>query len=121
MPFDFDDVIPPDLFAKQRREDMLREAAQREEAEKRAAAESKARVDATTRRANESFLLAEYERSGVSPPIVGENGLPTVSLSMLLWQGWRIEQIGEERTLVRPAARAARPRKTRADYERENS
>lgn len=121
MPFDFDDVVPPDLFAKQRREDMLRKAEQLRAAEERAAAEAKARVDATSRRANESFLLAEYERAGVAPPIIDENGMPTVSLSMLLWQGWQIEQAGDERTMVRPAARAARPRKTRADYERENS
>lgn len=81
-----------------------------------ASAERKREADALTARANESFRRYEYQRAGVAPPFVDLDGAPTVSLSLLLNQGWRIEQVGQQSTLVRPF-HDIKPRKSRADYD----
>lgn len=102
---------PFDLFAQleeEHRAERLAKAKAANEAarvaEAKAAAEAKARVDATTQRANVSFRRAEFERAGVAPPFTDGAGNPTTSLSLLLQMGWEIKQLGEDRVLVRPVA-----------------
>lgn len=99
--FDFIDQIDSQVEFE-RRKKMVADAEAQMERDAEKAREAKARVDATTLRANESFLLAEYERAGVAPPFTNGRGVPTVSLSLLLSQGWRVESFGDERILVRP-------------------
>ena len=84
--------------------------------EAEAARQRKIRADRLTERANVSFLRYQYERAGLSPPFVDLDGNPTVSLELLLDMGWRIEQVGNANTLVRPL-HDIKPRKSRADYD----
>lgn len=99
--FDFLDEIDRQED-KERRDRMVLAAQAEMRAQAEKAQEARARVDATTRRANESFLKAEYERAGVAPPFTDGRGVPTVSLSLLRSQGWRVEAFGDEKVLVRP-------------------
>jgi hypothetical protein len=121
MPFDFDDLDAPDMFRRKQREDARLRAEAIRKADEQRAAEAKARVDETSRRANESFLRAEYERAGLRPPFTDDRGVPTVSLSMLRWAGWRVEMVGDQATLIAPPARAVPTGRTRADYARDSS
>lgn len=102
-PFDFIDAISA-AEDKDRRDRMVVDAQASMRAEAARAKEAKARVDATTRRANESYLRFEYSKAGVDPPFVDGRGVPTVSLSFLLKIGWRVERMGRDAVLVRPAA-----------------
>lgn len=99
--FDFLDHIDAQIEFERRQKLIAYNKAQAE-IEERKQREAKARVDALTKRANESFRRGEYERAGVAPPITDDDGNPTVSLTLLLSFGWRIEQVGEDRVLVRP-------------------
>lgn len=101
-PFDFFELESlKEMRAK--REQAVRDGEAIAAAEAVEAAAAKARVDALTLRANESFLLAEYQSAGIAPPFTNGRGVPTVSLALLVRQGWRIEQLGDnEMALVRP-------------------
>jgi CRISPR/Cas system-associated protein Cas5 (RAMP superfamily) len=57
------------------------------------------------------LLLWEYERLGLMPLE------PLISLGLALSLGWRIEQIGDRNTLVKPENRPSAVRR-REDYER---
>jgi hypothetical protein len=52
----------------------------------------------TTRRA----IRRDYEQAGVEPLQVDANGVPTVSLPLLLSMGWTVVDFNGERQLVRP-------------------
>lgn len=79
------------------------EAAERRNAEVRAQEE---RAEAARRasskifsmRANAAQLVEQYVAAGVRPPIVDLDGVPTVSLSLLLTTGWRIEEETRDET-----------------------
>lgn len=52
---------------------------------------------------NARMLVDEYRRAGVEPPKVDGDGAPTCSLTLLLWMGWTIEELGlGVRRLVSP-------------------
>lgn len=68
-------------------------------------------------RANASIMLLEYQRSGVEPLAVNDDGVPLVSLALLRWQGWTIEHDGLRNVLVAPPASPQTPRKSRSDYD----
>lgn len=106
---EFPEAGDDDLFARERaarvaasnadfRERMAQLAAHEREQE----AERKARADATTKRANHLALMQEYRQAGVAPPILNDDGTPSLSLSMLLQLGWSIETIEDSVTLIRP-------------------
>lgn len=95
---DFDDLESP----KQRRERLLLEAEERRQAEARQLAETRARVDAARDRHNARALVREYRRFGVEPPFTNGHGIPTTSLSLLLSNGWRVEEVGGKNVLLRP-------------------
>ena len=62
------------------------------------------RVKDVTIKANEAVLISEYQRAGVTPPYVDSNGVPTVSLSLLLSRGWEIVPDRDQtHVLVAPA------------------
>lgn len=77
----------------------------------------KIKGDDLSRRANESFLNYEYSSSGVTPPSTNGNGIPTVSLSLLKWMGWRIENYSGQATLVEPMAQREHVRRRKEDYD----
>lgn len=85
------------------------------EAEQAAARKIKA-VD-LSRRANESFLNHEYSSNGVTPPWTNGSGVPTVSLSLLKWMGWRVENYSGQATLVEPMATREHARRRKEDYD----
>ena len=95
---DFDNLESP----RQRRARLLAEADARRAVEERVAAEAKERVDHHRDRANARALVREYRNAGVEPPYTNGHGIPTVSLSLLISNGWCIEEIGAERVLVKP-------------------
>lgn len=66
-------------------------------------------------RASGSVMMTEYARAGVQPLETNGKGVPLVSLPLLLWMGWTIEEISGERKLIRPHAREHQ-RKRREDY-----
>lgn len=59
-------------------------------------AEAAARADKFTRDTNERLRLAEYDAAGITPP----NGT-RCSLELMLRLGWRIEDVGGVRELVK--------------------
>lgn len=77
------------------------------ETEAKAAVILKARIDERARETNRRQVIAEYQAAGVEPLEVDGNGKPTVSLSMLLRLGWRVENISGQPTLIRPRWMAA--------------
>lgn len=79
------------------------------ELELREAAEIKARVDARSHSANDRLRIAEYANLGVTPPYTNGNGVPTVSLGLLMQQGWRIEEISGMNKLIQPNGRPRPP------------
>lgn len=117
MARDFFDDPDYEAIDRQRLEEAKRLSAIRERQDAEAAAESKARVDATSRRAHVSALLGDYQEAGVLPPFTDADGVPTVSLALLKWQGWRIERDGHLVALLPPHSR---PQPRRRD-DRENS
>ena len=78
-------------------------------------AERKALAADTTARANRLLLLTEYERAGVRPPYVNDDNVPTISLSLLLQRGWKIEEVNGERTLIQPPQPSPHKRKPKED------
>ena len=100
-PYDFLDAIDSQV-EMERRLKMVAAAKESMEQDAEATRQAMARATETTKRANESFLKAEYERAGVEPPFTNGRGIPTVSLSLLISQGWRVQNLGDERVLVRP-------------------
>lgn len=71
-----------------------------------------------TKSSNEQQLLAQYREAGVEPPLVNAEGIPTVSLTLLLSMGWTIGDYLGERKLLRPfESIAPGPRRSREDYE----
>lgn len=108
-PPEFPDAGDDDLFARERAEriaashaDFRDRMAKLAEIEKKQEEERKIRADANTRRSNRLALIHEYERAGVAPPLVNEDGTPSCSLSLLLQLGWSIERFGDSLTLVKP-------------------
>lgn len=99
-----------DLFERDRaervaaaHEDFKNRMAELEAIEAKIAAERKVRADANTRRSNLLVMMQEYQRAGVKPPFVNEDGTPRCSLSLLLQLGWSIERIGDSvATLLKP-------------------
>jgi hypothetical protein len=69
-------------------------------------------------KANRDQLLAEYREADVKPPasLIGEDGYPTTSLSLLLWMGWKIEESVGWRSLVPPPPAPKGTGKKREDY-----
>lgn len=117
-----------DLFERERaervaaaHEDFRQRMAELGEIERRMEAERKARADANTRRSNAMALLHEYERAGVAPPLVNEDGTPSCSLSLLLQFGWSIERFGDTLTLVKPRMLDDRKRSSQRSNNRTKS
>lgn len=111
-------MIDYEAMDRQRRDRIVAENEARQLQESKAAAEAKVRVDAMSARSNVGLLLNEYLVAGVEPPFTNGDGIPTVSLSMLRWQGWTVERVGEVNTLIMPMARPpVHPRKRREDYD----
>lgn len=107
----------------ERRQRMITEGEKALAEERAEEAKRAAKATARTLDNNRRQLLAEYERAGVEPPFVDENGKPTMSLSMLLRLGWSIKQIsiehvGDERVLLKPAQQQHK-RMTREEWEQE--
>lgn len=100
-PYNFLDHIDAQVEFERRQKMIAAGKAQAEHDERRAR-EAKARVDALTQRSNVSFRLHEYAAAGVAPPFTDGHGNPTVSLSLLLQQGWEVKDLGGERVLVKP-------------------
>jgi hypothetical protein len=79
-------------------------------AERQQSAAIKSRLDERAREANRRQVIAEYQAAGVEPLQVDGDGKPTVSLSMLLRFGWKVEIVSGQPTLIRPfGMRAPRP------------
>ena len=72
-------------------EDFKRRMAELTAIETKQRAETKARADEFSMAANRAHVLGEYLGRGVEPPFTDEQGNPTVSLSLLMQMGWRIE------------------------------
>jgi hypothetical protein len=114
---------PEDIFERadaeawrERRAKLLERSAQI--AAQHAEAEAKTRESARlfSLQANADQIRRDYREAGVEPVAVDAAGLPFVSLSMLLKNGWTIaDGIDGARELVRPPA--APKRRTRADYD----
>lgn len=81
------------------------------------AALRKVKADDTSRRANESFLNHEYSSHGITPPWTNGAGVPTVSLSLLKWMGWRVENYSGQATLIEPMAGREQIRRRKEDYD----
>lgn len=73
-------------------------------AEQERAARIKLESDRRAKIGHARSLLREYEAAGVAPPFTTEEGVPTVSLSMLLMIGWSVDVFGGVATLHRPEA-----------------
>ncbi len=71
-------------------------------AEVKQAAALKVRIDARASETNRRQVIAEYQAAGISPPLIDGNGKPTVSLSMLLRLGWKVEDISGKPVLIHP-------------------
>jgi hypothetical protein len=103
--YEFSDEDPkPDIARVQAaHEDFKARMAELCKVEEAGAAIRKARSDELSHRANLSVLFDEYHRAGVSAPSVTADGIPTVSLSLLISLGWSIQNYGiEGATLVPP-------------------
>jgi hypothetical protein len=80
---------------------------EREEIEREAAAKAEAALRA--RRNNAVMHMREYQKAGVAPRKLDENGYPVESLTMLLDLGWTIEPaFGGGNELVPPKPGRAR-------------
>ena len=99
-PFDRYDDLEELEDKKRRSRERLEKARIAKELEDKAEAKRLAQAIEFTQRSNERYLRREYEIAGVQPQHVDDKGNPTVSLSMLLRLGWRIETIGDENVLV---------------------
>ena len=90
--FDVDEpgVADPGRVARAH-EDFKRHMAELTAIETKQRAETKARADEFSMAANRAHVLGEYLGRGVEPPFTDEQGNPTVSLSLLMQMGWRIE------------------------------
>lgn len=115
---------PEDIFDRQEAAERRAriEAAERKNAEvaaedARLAAERKESARQLSMRANASVLITEYVKAGVEPLAVNGDGVPTVSLGFLLYQGWEVREISGVKKLIAPIPEPVRPRKTRADYD----
>lgn len=103
---DLDNLFDRDEAARRRQEraEMIETGQRRQallDAQDVAAA---ARVKEFSLKANASFIAREYRAAGVAPPFVNGAGEPTCSLSFLLWEGWRVEDLGlGVRELVAPS------------------
>lgn len=72
-------------------------------------AERKVAADALSRRANEAVLIHEYASQGLRAPYTDGNGVPTVSLAMLLRLGWTINRSPGTNILMRPFVMPQQP------------
>lgn len=99
--FPDDDAPPPPVFD----DDFRARMADHAEQEKVRLAEAKAAADALTHRSNSRVKWSEYDRAGVEPPQLDENGEPRYSLSFLLKMGWRVERVGDRNVLTNPQQR----------------
>jgi len=127
MPRSFNEPWEPeDIFdreeaaaRRQRMNEMMERnavlAAQEEAAEERRRAESSARA----RQANNETIINQYRAAGVQPLSTNADGVPLVSLTMLLSMGWKVIEFEGEPTLVRPQ-HTSPPRKRREDYDDSN-
>ncbi len=99
-----DEETKPDIARVQAaHEDFKARIAELRKVEEAGAAIRKVRADELSHRANLSVLFDEYRRAGVSAPFVTADGIPTVSLSLLISLGWSIQNLGiEGATLVSP-------------------
>lgn len=88
------------------RAERLRHAAELADAENKAAAIRAAKLAADSKRISDRFRIREYQAQGVEPIHVNDEGVPTISLALLLKLGWTIEDHGRAgRVLVRPLQR----------------
>lgn len=115
-------VDPFDLFDREKAQEIVADREERrrqhEERVKREDEQAERQRQAATRRSfqiNARQLVAEYAAAGVSPPRVDFDGVPTVSLSMLLSLGWRVECVSGENKLVEPPPIPARRRSSNAE------
>ena len=72
-------------------EDFKRRMADLMAIETKQRAEAKARADEFSIDANRAHVMGEYIGRGVEPPFTDDQGRPTVSLSLLMQMGWRID------------------------------
>jgi hypothetical protein len=87
-------------------------------------AEARRQVDADARRKvwHRRAVIGEYQRAGLTPPIIGGDGMPAVSLSLLLSLGWQVREMlqvtgGTRLELLKPIApKPVQRRRTREDY-----
>lgn len=87
---------------RQERTAMVQNGIEREAANNAADKATASRVRAANLKANDDFLLREYQNAGVAPPMVTATGVPAVSLALLLRIGWTIEEVAGDRRLVKP-------------------
>jgi len=129
MPRNFSEPWEPeDIFDQQeaaerrRRMDAIAEhnailAAQEAAADAARQAENVARVKA----AHARTIIGQYQAAGVEPLAVDANGVPLLSLSMLISMGWSIVAIEGENYLVKPQhIKPPESRKRKADYDQGN-
>lgn len=69
-----------------------------------------ARVRGFLKESNDRALADEYRAAGVRPLKVDAAGVPTCSLSLLLWMNWSILDVDGERKLVAPPPYVHKPR-----------
>ncbi len=67
-------------------------------------------------RANADQIIEQYHAAGVEPVAVNDDGVPFFSLSMLLKNGWTIEEVNGIPKLIAPPKSTVK-RKSRIDYD----
>jgi hypothetical protein len=69
---------------------------------------AKARSTEFTLRNRNDVLCEQYRAAGVEPVHVNSEGVPTVSLTLILSIGWTIQEVDGEKRLFLPSAPPAR-------------
>ncbi len=102
---DLDNLFDRDEAARRRqqRAEMIEAGQQRQAMMDAQEAAVAARVKESMIRTNASFIAREYSHAGVAPPFVNGAGEPICSLTLLLREGWKVEDLGQGvRALVAP-------------------
>jgi hypothetical protein len=117
-PWEPEDIFDREEAARRRRvrDDMIVRNAAITAQEEAAEAARQADLAARRRQAGAEEIVGQYQAAGVKPLAVNADGVPLVSLSMLLSMGWTVVQFEGAATLVQPQ-HIAPPRKKRGDYD----